>query len=34
MKGIPITWELDYRAALDRAQEQRMFILADFSREH
>jgi hypothetical protein len=27
-------WEQDYTKALERAQRERRFILADFSREH
>jgi hypothetical protein len=34
MNNIWIQWEQDYRTALERAQAQRTFILADFSREH
>jgi hypothetical protein len=29
-----ITWQLDLTAALERARQERRFVLADFSKEH
>ena len=34
MDSVAINWEHDLAAALARADRERRFILADFSREH
>ncbi len=34
MNSAAFTWQFDLAAALNRARQERRFVLADFSKEH